>query len=723
MTAPRLFLLEIGTEEIPARMVQPALRDLALGLFDEIVAGGLAPKAGFDLDRNFRVFGTPRRLAAQVSGLLDRQPDAVIELTGPAIRTAFDAQGRPTRAAEGFARAHGVALSDLRTIATPKGECIGVRKSVRGRSAAEVLAEAVPRLLASMTFPKMMRWGNGENRFVRPVHSLVALLGADVIDLSFAGVRSGRRTFARRFAGTSRPPLPDAASYPEVLRQNGVLADVVERRRAIAQALESAARATGGRIAPPAGAAGEGDPELLEEITHLVEWPVVIAGEFDPAYLDLPAEVLITAMRHHQRYFSLLDRSGNLLNRFLTVANAQSDRSGAIRRGNEWVLRARLADARFFWQEDRKSSLADRTALLERVAFHEKLGSYALKVARVSRLIELIAPAFAEAGLPLDRDIAARAAALCKSDLTTQMVREFPELQGIVGGLYAEAEGLDGGVSRAIYTHYLPAGADDPVPPTPEGSALSLADRLDTQAGIFLLGVVPTGSRDPYAVRRSVHGVCRILIEKKVHLPLSRALEQAFEGYAGRPIQGAPARDQARAALLEFYRGRLDHLGLEARLRQDSVRAALAASIDDPCDARFRMEALEAFRRDARFEPLVLAHKRIKNILRDQPPGRVEPGALRERAERDLFAASESARPRLEAAARGHDHAAALSAIADLAPAVDRFFTEVMVMADDRRLRANRLALLQTIAALLLRVADFSEIVLEGQPAAAREAG
>ncbi len=506
-----------------------------------------------------------------------------------------------------------------------------------------------------------------------------------------------------------------------------MLADIEERTRTIESDLRTAAERAGGRIAGPPGAddaRATGDPELLEEVVCLVEWPMVIAGEFDHAFLDLPSEILVTAMRHHQRYFSLTDASGSLLNRFLAVANCAGDPTGAIRRGNEWVLRARLADARFFWEDDRKTPLEARGESLERVSFHEKLGSYAAKTRRMVRLAESILPAFVESGARPDRDAVARAVALCKNDLTTQMVKEFPELEGIVGGLYARADRLPEAVARAVYAHYLPRGADDPLPATTEAMVLSLADRFDTQAGIFLLGIVPTGSRDPYALRRSVLGACRILIEARIHLSLRRVVDQALEGYGEAALEGFVPRAQAHAALLEFYRGRLQYLGEQASLRHDSVRAALAASSDDPCDARLRMGALEEIRRAPGFEALVLAHKRIKNILPDGGPrADLDPARLKEKGERDLYRALESARRAADAALARRDYLAALHGIAGLGPSLDRFFEEVMVMAEEPALRANRLALLLEIARLVLRVGDFSEIVVEGEASRAAVRG
>jgi glycyl-tRNA synthetase beta chain len=713
--AGRRFLIEVGTEEIPARMVEGAVEALGRGVAEALAKAGMAPAGA-------RVFGTPRRLAALLEGIPARQEDQTVEVTGPPVAAAFDASGAPTRAAAGFARAQGVPVEELRRARTPKGECIAVRRTIPGRSAAEVLAEVVPSVVAGLYFPKTMRWGTGEHRFVRPVHSVVALLDRDVVDMEIAGVRSGRTSFGHRVAGRSSLEIDDASAYVDLLRANGVVADVFERRRTIAAQLDEAARAAGGRIATPPGSAvtGDPDPELLDEVTHLVEWPLVICGSFDEAFLDLPGEILLTSMRHHQKYFALRGANGRLLNRFLSVANVTSDADGAIRRGNEWVLRARLWDARFFYEEDRRASLERAGAALERVAFHEKLGSYADKRARIERLADLLVPRFAASGTAPDPAAVRLAAALCKNDLVTQMVKEFPELEGVVGGLYARADRVPETAAGAIYDHYLPRSLDDPIPSTAEGAVVSLADRLDTQAGIFLLGIVPTGSRDPYALRRSVQGACRILVERGVGLSLRDMLAAAIDGYAGRAIEGAVPPEQALGALLDFWTGRQEYLGIEAGLRADSVRAALAAGADDPHDARLRMKAVDAFRGQAGFDDLAAAHKRIKNILQGQAgTAGFDPALVRDDAERALWSRVDATRPALRQARAGRDHAAALAALAGLREPLDRFFTEVMVLVDDRAVRDNRVALLRDIAALFQGVADVSEIA----PRADRDAG
>ena len=713
-----LFLLEIGTEEIPARMVVGALSDLTRGLVQELEARHLLDAAAGDVGARVRSFGTPRRLAVMIRGLREREPDEETMVTGPPIKAAYDSTGRPTRAAEGFARAQGVTVDHLLRETTPRGECVAVRRQTRGRAAGEVLAEVVPAVIDALSFPETMRWGAGVHRFVRPIHSLVALLDDRVIEFTYAGVHAGRGTFGHRCAGRRDITLKRADDYPEAMRDNGVIADIEERRRVIADGLSRAAAEAGGRIAAAPGPRGvvaeAGDPELLDEVVQLVEWPTVLCGSFDADFLELPAEVLVTAMRHHQKYFSLVTAGGALMGRFLVVANVMSDRQGAILRGNEWVLRARLADARFFYDEDRRIPLIDRVAALERVTFHEKLGSYADKTSRIITLCRAILPFFRDARPKPDRDAVLQAAQLCKADLTTQVVREFPELQGIIGGLYARADGAPEAVWRSIYDHYLPAGSDDPIPSTPGGAVLSLADRLDTQAASFLLGEIPTGSRDPYGLRRSVQGVCRILIETGVQGSLAALIDAALGAHGAAGVPGGVVPETAASTLLEFYRGRQEHLGVEAGLRPDSVRAALAAGSDDPLDARLRMQALDAIRRESGFDRLSAAHKRIKNIVTGQPESVINEKLVGEKSEKALHDAVVMATESVEAALREKRHLDALRTIGSIGAPLDDFFENVMVMTDDPKVRMNRIALLRTIGVLFMRIGDFSEIILEG---------
>jgi len=531
--AGSVFFLEIGTEEIPARMIEAALTDLRNALLNELEAGRLLPDIDFNVHENIKMYGTPRRLAIRAHGLRDRQPDTVQQITGPSVKAAFDPSGRPTKAAEGFASAQGVKVGELERMSTPKGESVGIRKRVEGLAAADILTERVPPAVMSIHFPKTMRWGTGEHRFVRPIHWVVALFDDVVVDMTIAGVRSADRTLGHRSLGKKWITIRDSETYAEKLRAHLVEAEIKQRCQKIEEQLALAARGNDASLAAPAGSLteAEGDPELLSILTHSVEWPCVIAGEFDVSFLDLPQEILVTAMRHHQKSFSLRQSSGRLLNRFLTVADTKDDPKGAIREGNEWVLRARLADARFFWEEDRKAPLRQHAASLARVTFHERLGSYARKCERMIGLAGEVSAAFERSGAAVSRQAVEEAVRLCKADLTTQMVREFPELEGIVGGLYARADGSPEAVAAAIYAHYLPRGADDPLPPTAEGAILSVLDRLDSQAGIFLLGIQPTGSRDPYALRRSVLGTCRILIENKVRVPRQGLIERALGVY------------------------------------------------------------------------------------------------------------------------------------------------------------------------------------------------
>lgn len=713
------FLLEIGCEEIPAPMIPRALEDLSAGLVEAL--GGLAGEARPSLE-----LGGPRRLVASIRGILPREEDRDETVLGPPRAAAYGKDGRPTRAAEGFARKHGVEVGALGLAGTPKGEVLSVTRRVKGRTAAAILAEAAPEVLRKMRFRKMMRWGDQGHLFVRPVHWILALLDDQVVPFEFMGVASGRETRGHRFLGPGPHQVPEAGGYARILlEKGGVEVRHGERRRKILEEATNAARAAGGRL--------RRDEELVEELTFLTEHPAVIGGSFPEEFLILPEEVLFTAMRHHQKYLTVEDQEGRLLNAFVGVLTTDPDGQGQIRRGNEWVLKARLADARFFHDEDQKLPLEKRVELLSGVTFHARLGSYAEKVERMGSILEVLAPALGIGGE--EERALALAARLCKTDLTTGMVGEFPELQGVIGGIYARLQGHPEPCARAIGEHYRPGGASDPVPSPGTPAALALADKLDTLALCFAAGMIPRGSADPYALRRAALGVLRTLIENEIPLdlapPLERALEQAApmaraaaEGGGGRGRKARPPEDPM-AALAEFLSHRLRFLMEEDGVRFDAARAALAAGWSEPLRAWRRARALNLLRGQDDFLALAAAAKRVRNILSqaaekgiDFAKGTVDDGLLREAAERDLHRLmAEVDRLAGEKAGRD-DHGGALSAIASIRPAVDRFFDDVLVMDKDERIRRNRLSLLADLSGLLSREADFAEVVVEGEGAA-----
>lgn len=682
------FLLEIGTEEIPAGFVPPAQEALAAFARDGLAAARIVCGP-------VRTLATPRRLVLHVEGVAPRQADATEEKVGPPVSAAFDTSGKPTRAAEGFARTNAVAVSDLIRVHTGKGEYLAVRKEVAGRPTAEVLRELVPQWLARLPFRKSMRWGSLEETFARPVHWIVALLGGEVVPVVFAGVSSGRSSRGHRFHAPEAFDAMDAQDYFRKLREASVVLDPAERREAIASQVVEAARAVGGTVIP--------DQELLETVAYLVEYPVAVTGSFEPRYLELPRELLILTMKTHQKYFAVADDDGRLLNHFVTVSNTRARDLSVVARGNERVLRARLADARFFFEEDQKKSLEAHAEGLKTVVFQARLGTSHEKVQRFRAVAARIAERICH-----DRVAAAdRIAALCKADLVSLMVGEFPELQGVIGREYALRGGEDPVVARGIQEHYWPVQAGGPLPWAPEAQAVSVADKLDTVVGCFGVGLIPSGTADPYALRRQTLGILRILLEKGHRLGLGWLVDQSLAELA--PKLTRPA-GEVRADVLAFFRGRLEGLLAQGGLSPDLVNAALDAGFDDVSDARARAQALEDVRASGALAPLAETFKRVANILKGQAPGRPDPALFREDAERGLWEAYGRVREAMEAAVARGAYAEFLAGAGELKAAVDAFFDAVMVMADDASVRGNRLALLGGVAGLFRKVADFTRI-------------
>ncbi len=688
MSGARDLILEVGTEEIPARFMPPALEDLA-----RIAREGLeAERIGFG---SVRTYGTPRRLVLHVEAVAPRQADAVEERIGPPVTAAYDADGRPTRAAEGFARASGVDVSELIRVDTDKGPRVAVRRHVPGRPTSEVLAGLLPGWLGSLRFPKTMRWGAGEVTFARPVHWIVALLGDQVIPFAFAGVQSGRQSRGHRFHRPEPFDVMDAADYFRKVREAFVVVDPGERRRLIAEGVAAEAGRVGGRALL--------DDDLLDEVVHLVEYPVPVAGSFEERYLELPRELLILTMKHHQKYFAVVDGEGRLLNHFVTVSNTRARDMSVVARGNERVLRARLADARFFFEEDQKKSLEEHAEELKEVVFQSKLGTSHEKVERFRALARRIA----ERVCPGSVDAVDRIARLCKADLVTQMVYEFPELQGVIGREYALRAGEDPVVARGIEEHYWPLHAGGPVPGSVEAACVGMADKVDTVVGCFGVGLIPTGTADPYALRRQTLGVLRTLLEKRLRIPVSWLVDEALGLLAGKLTR---ERDEVRSDVLGFFRGRLEGLLVQQGIDADLAAAVLEAGWDDVVDAEARARALQEARRQGRLEPLAATFKRVGNILKGQGPGRADPERLAAPAEKGLWEAYSTVRQRMEEAAEAGAYDRFLAEAEPLKAAVDRFFDEVLVMDPDPAVRAARLGLLAAVADLLRRVADFTRV-------------
>ncbi|TVR58520.1 MAG: glycine--tRNA ligase subunit beta [Candidatus Competibacteraceae bacterium] len=689
MPETRDLLIEIGTEELPPK----ALSALALA-FEQGIRAGLE-KAGWS-DAALHHFATPRRLALLIENLPERQADRQVERRGPALSAAFDAAGHPTKAAEGFARSCGVTVAELQRQETDKGVWLVHLSTEPGAATADLIPDLVETALAGLPIPKRMRWGDRDDEFVRPVHWLVLLFGDEVIPAMLMGVAAGRETRGHRFHHPQPIRLNAPADYVRQLADPGrVIADFAERRAAIRAQTEAVAAELGGQAVIK--------PELLDEVTALVEWPVALAGNFDRRFLQVPAEALISTMQDHQRYFPVVDGHGRLLPHFITIANLESRDPAQVRAGNERVIRPRFSDAEFFWNQDRKQPLATHIAGLKQVVFQQRLGTLADRSERVAALARFIASH--SHGHP---DWADRAARLAKCDLLTQMVQEFPELQGIMGRYYALHDREAPEVAQAQEEQYLPRFAGDRLPATATGRALALADRLDTLVGIFAIGQAPSGAKDPFALRRAALGVLRILIEGELDLSLPALLEQAAAQFE--PTLRA---DAAVETVLSFILDRLRGYYLDQGVRPDTFEAVLECRPARPLDFDRRVRAVGAFRELPEAASLAAANKRIRNILRKVEtvlPFEVRPDLLAEDAEQALAGRlaelSSEVMPLMEIGLYGE----ALNRLAGLREPVDAFFDRVLVMAEDPALRDNRIALLNELSSLFLRVADFSRL-------------
>jgi glycyl-tRNA synthetase beta chain len=711
------FLLEIGCEEIPARMIEAGSLELRERVGKLLERERLAPNGAITF------LDTPRRLAVLASGIPAAQPDVTEQITGPSLAVAYK-DGQPTAAAHAFAKKAGVEVSQLEKTSTPKGEYLSAKVTKKGRAASEILAELLPKEIQSIYWPKNMYWRKSSERFVRPVRWLVAMLDEEVVPLEFDGIRAGNSSRGHRILADGAVAIPTAGmSYVSALAAAKVLGRG-EREQQIRKALDAATRTI-------PGARWREDKSLLDTVVNLTEFPSVILGNFDAQFLELPEEVLVTVMRDHQKYFAVEGASGKLAPHFLAVLNTDADREGTIRHGNERVLRARFNDARFFWQTDQKQSLRDRLDLLKHVTFQKELGSYYDKTIRTQRLASWLSETVKQAGFAIRPGIVHKAACLAKTDLTTELVKEFTELQGIVGGLYARVQVLDEhmnddvrqGISIAIYDHYKPQSMDDSVPRTVEGAVLSIADKADSIAGMFALGLIPSGSKDPFGLRRQANGIVKTIAEHKLPVQLRALMQDARIRYHGSEAEKNFAPNlNFEEAVRAFFRERLEFYLRDARgFAYDVVNAVLAAGSDDVVDALARAEAVTKVRPSADFESISVAFKRTKNILRQaSEAGReiaptVESALLKEPAERDLAAQVPETAKRVESLRVDRNYEAALLEIAKLRPAIDYFFDKVMVMVEDARLRANRLALLQTLLKEFSTIADFSEIVTEGK--------
>jgi len=684
------FFLEIGTEEIPASYIQPALDAMATMmskfLSDRRVAHG-----------TIRTMATPRRLVWLIKDVTDKQEAQTVEITGPPRDVAFDEAGNPTQAALGFAKSQGVRPEELQVKQTSRGMYVVVSRHESGVSTVELLGGVLANLIADIPFPKSMRWGDLKVTFARPIHWIVALLGKEVVPFTYGNVTSGSTSYGHRFMSPGPFEITDINGYVEALRERFVIVDIEERRERIRQIVAACAKEKNGHIRE--------DEDLLAEVVQLAEYPTAVCGSFDQHYLELPQEVLITAMRTHQRYFAVLDDAGKLMPYFVTVNNTLTRDPQIVALGNEYVLRARLEDARFYYVEDQKVSLDHRVEELKEVVFHSKLGTSYEKLERFKTLAEYMADQVA----PDDRATVSRAAYLCKADLVTGTVGEFPELQGIMGRAYAQLAKENEPVAEAIYEHYLPTHAGGQLPSGMAGSLVSISDKLDTLVGCFGVGQIPTGAADPFALRRQALGIIRIILEKDLSLSLSDLISKAIEGLDGKLTEPA---DQTHQAVLEFFKRRLQHFLIGQGLPQNVVEAVLAHHLDPLVETVAKIRTLETFKELEGFEPLLGTVKRVVNILKEPVDVSVDPERFVNQAEKDLYRDLIACEQDLEKPLAARDYDAVLNRLSQLKAPIDGFFDEVLVLDEDLALRQNRLALLTRIANLFQQMADFSRIVL-----------
>lgn len=683
------FLVEIQTEELPPK----ALSRLASSFSQEIQERLLKAQLTF---KSAEWYATPRRLTVLVTNLIAQQPDANVERRGPALDAAFDAQGKPTPACAGFARSCNVTPEQLTRIKTDQGEWVGFQQNVMGKATPALLPAIVEEALAALPIPKRMRWGSGSVEFVRPVHAVILLYGADVVETEILSVRAGRETSGHRFHCKKMLSIARPEDYLKTLETDGfVMADFVRRKALILAQTQALVQKTFGDEAHAVIS-----DALLDEVTGLVEWPVAVLGNFDQRFLEVPAEALISAMQDHQRYFAIMDKQGKLLPHFITISNIQSQNPKGVVAGNERVLRARLADATFFYETDKKHSLESRLDILKTIIFQAKLGTLYDKAQRLAKLAGFIAQASKE-----NIEQAARAGLLAKTDLTTAMVNEFPELQGIAGYYYALNDGESKTIAEALNEQYMPRFSGDALPATRLGCVLALADRIDTLVGVFGINQQPTGDKDPFALRRAALGVLRILIEKQLDLDLRVLIRAAIDGY-GEKLENSQVLEQ----VLNFIQERLKPWYQEQGVSHDVFAAVAALGVTRPYDFHRRIQAVQHFKELPNAESLSVANKRVSNIL-----AKVENQIRATEINPQLFAVD--AERELAAQVTAQSHAIAplyqearyvdvLSQLASLRQPVDDFFEKVMVMTDDDAQRENRLLLLMQLRALFLQVAD-----------------
>ncbi|MEC7359428.1 MAG: glycine--tRNA ligase subunit beta [Pseudomonadota bacterium] len=681
-------LVELGTEELPPK----ALKSLGEAFATQFEAALTQADLSFD---SVSWFAAPRRLAVYVSGLAEGQADKVVEKRGPAVSAAFDADGNPTKAAQGWARGNGIDVADAERLVTDKGEWLLHKAHVPGQSVAELLEGLINQAVSKLPIPKPMRWGNYNTQFIRPVHTLCVLYGSEVVNVSVLGLTSGRVVQGHRFHGEGRFELDHADNYASALEQQYVLADFEARKDKVRQQLEDAAQSLS--LKP------DYNEDLLEEIASLVEWPVVLQAGFDEAFLAVPKEALIYTMKDDQKYVPLLDSDGALSNTFLFVTNIESRDASQVISGNEKVIRPRLADAEFFFNSDKKTTLESRLESLETVLFQKQLGTLKEKSERISAL-----SAFIASQIDANETQAARAGLLAKTDLMSNMVMEFPDVQGVMGKYYALNDGEDAPVAEALYEQYMPRFAGDALPSSGVSASVALADKLDTLVGIFGIGQLPKGDKDPFALRRAAIGVLRIVTELSLPLDLETLVSKAIDVY-GEKLTNAETQSQ----VVDFVLGRFTALLQDQAIAIDVIQAVAARRPTKPADYLARVHAVDKFRALEEAEALAAANKRVANILAKQnvevtDTVNIDESLLAEEAEKALYVELKAAQEEVDIAVPSQDYTRILTALATLRNVIDNFFDNVMVMADDEAVKNNRLALLSLLRQLFLTTADIS---------------
>lgn len=683
------LLLEIGTEEIPAGFILQALMDLEALTRKEFEANRI--------DFNgIRTYGTPRRLVLTINSVDEKQREIEIRKIGPSKQAAFDSKGIPTKAAIGFAKSQSIPVESLTLIQTEKGEYVCAVKKEPGKETSEILPSLLPKVILSIPFKKSMRWADVPIRFVRPIHWILALLGGELIPFEVGHIKSGRVTYGHRFMHSNPIPINDIKTYFQRTRESFVIVDPVERKKRIEEAMIQEGAKVSGRVLK--------DEDLLEEVNFLVEYPGVMCGRFDQKFLSLPQEILIHSMKEHQRYFPLLDDHGKLLPSFLFVTNIQPKDQEVVVKGNEKVLRARLSDAAFFFEEDLKVPLEKRVEQLKKVVFQTKLGTSYEKVMRFKQLALWIT----ERIDPELRERVERTSLLCKADLVTGMVGEFPKLQGVVGREYARLTGEKPEVAEAIYEHYLPSFSGDRLPSSPIGDIVGIADKMDTIVGCFGVGLIPSGTADPFGLRRQALGIIRILIEKKYPIPLTGLITES--GKLLKEKMECPF-EEVKRGVLDFFRTRYQNFLLDKDYPFDVTEAVLSISFDELLDAQRRIDALRRAREREDFESIVMGFKRAMNILKGTTHKEgIRPSLLKDPAEENLYQSFIKAKERINLLLNKRDYSSALLEMTRMKRPIDDFFNQVMVMVEEEKIRNNRLALLDEVGKLFLRVADFSKL-------------